>query len=73
MPAGAPSIPAPSPANAEDSLSLVPQEGLEPPWEYSHYALNVARLPVPPLRRTYRHIVFTYIVFTQWLPVRYTM
>lgn len=29
---------------------LVPQEGLEPPREYSHHALNVARLPIPPLR-----------------------
>ena len=31
---------------------LVPQEGLEPPWAIAHYALNVARLPIPPLRRT---------------------
>ena len=31
---------------------LVPQEGLEPPWANAHYALNVARLPIPPLRRT---------------------
>jgi hypothetical protein len=30
---------------------LVPKGGLEPPREYSHYALNVARLPIPPLRR----------------------
>ena len=30
--------------------SFVPKEGFEPSWEYSHYALNVARLPVPPLR-----------------------
>jgi thioredoxin 1 len=29
----------------------VPKRGLEPRREYSHYALNVARLPIPPLRR----------------------
>lgn len=33
------------------SLLLVPQEGLEPTRANAHYALNVARLPVPPLRR----------------------
>ena len=33
------------------SPSQVPQEGLEPPWAIAHYALNVARLPIPPLRR----------------------
>ena len=27
----------------------VPKRGLEPPRPYGHYALNVARLPVPPL------------------------
>src|SRR4029078_1403652 len=32
-------------------LLLVPKRGLEPRREYSHYALNVARLPIPPLRR----------------------
>lgn len=29
---------------------MVPKVGLEPAREYSHYALNVARLPIPPLR-----------------------
>ena len=29
----------------------VPKRGLEPRREYSHYALNVARLPIPPLRQ----------------------
>src|SRR5262245_57425878 len=29
---------------------VVPTKGLEPPREYSHYALNVARLPIPPRR-----------------------
>ena len=29
---------------------LVPKRGLEPRREYSHYALNVARLPIPPRR-----------------------
>ena len=28
----------------------MPKVGFEPTWEYSHYALNVARLPVSPLR-----------------------
>ena len=28
----------------------MPKEGLEPSWVYTHYALNVARLPIPPLR-----------------------
>jgi hypothetical protein len=28
----------------------MPQEGLEPPRANAHYALNVARLPIPPLR-----------------------
>ncbi len=30
--------------------SLVPKVGLEPTRAYAHYALNVARLPIPPLR-----------------------
>ena len=30
---------------------MVPKGGLEPPWGFPHYALNVARLPVPPLRQ----------------------
>lgn len=30
--------------------SVVPQEGFEPPRAHAHYALNVARLPIPPLR-----------------------
>ncbi len=28
----------------------MPKKGFEPLWENSHYALNVARLPIPPLR-----------------------
>src|SRR5689334_14575405 len=28
----------------------VPKGGFEPPRAFAHYALNVARLPVPPLR-----------------------
>ncbi len=31
---------------------LVPKEGFEPSRPYGHYALNVARLPIPPLRPT---------------------
>lgn len=30
---------------------MVPKEGFEPSRPYGHYALNVARLPIPPLRR----------------------
>jgi hypothetical protein len=29
----------------------VPKEGFEPSRAYAHYALNVARLPIPPLRQ----------------------
>src|SRR5947209_3257055 len=29
---------------------MVPKEGFEPSRPYGHYALNVARLPIPPLR-----------------------
>lgn len=32
----------------------MPEEGFEPSWVYTHYALNVARLPVPPLRRAHK-------------------
>ena len=35
-------------------VPFVPQEGLEPPRANAHYALNVARLPIPPLRRYVR-------------------
>jgi hypothetical protein len=31
---------------------LVSEGGLEPPQELSHMALNHARLPIPPLRRS---------------------
>ena len=33
-------------------LDSVPKEGFEPSRDCSHHALNVARLPVPPLRLT---------------------
>ena len=29
----------------------MPKVGFEPTRAYAHYALNVARLPIPPLRR----------------------
>ncbi len=29
----------------------VPKVGVEPTWAKAHYALNVARLPIPPLRQ----------------------
>jgi hypothetical protein len=32
-------------------LLMVPKVGVEPTWAEAHYALNVARLPVPPLRQ----------------------
>ena len=35
---------------ANPRKSLVPKRGLEPPRPYGHYTLNVARLPIPPLR-----------------------
>ena len=31
--------------------SRVPKRGLEPRRAFAHYALNVARLPIPPLRQ----------------------
>ena len=30
---------------------IMPKVGFEPTRAYAHYALNVARLPIPPLRR----------------------
>ena len=38
-------------ATALGDDTLVPKGGLEPPRGNPHYALNVARLPVPPLRQ----------------------
>ena len=39
--------------------NLVPKVGVEPTWAEAHYALNVARLPIPPLRHpryfTFKH------------------
>ncbi len=32
-------------------LVVMPKVGFEPTRPYGHYALNVARLPIPPLRR----------------------
>jgi hypothetical protein len=40
---------------------MVPQEGLEPPRANAHYALNVARLPIPPLRQAF-HKLKNYIM-----------
>ena len=38
----------------------VPKVGVEPTWAEAHYALNVARLPIPPLRHrryfTFKHL-----------------
>src|SRR5690242_18427873 len=34
------------------ALGRVPKGGLEPPRAYAHCALNAARLPIPPLRRS---------------------
>src|SRR5712692_9464478 len=32
---------------------MVPKRGLEPPRPDGHYTLNVARLPIPPLRQVW--------------------
>ncbi len=32
---------------------MVPKRGLEPPHPDGYYTLNVARLPIPPLRRRF--------------------
>ena len=37
----------------ERSFRMVPKVGFEPTRPYGHYALNVARLPVPPLRHVF--------------------
>ncbi len=34
----------------EIPCEMVPKRGLEPPRPDGHYTLNVARLPIPPLR-----------------------
>lgn len=36
--------------SADFGVDSVPKEGFEPSRDCSHHALNVARLPVPPLR-----------------------
>src|SRR5713226_926728 len=38
-------------ADNKEKKDLVPKRGLEPPRPDGHYTLNVARLPIPPLRR----------------------
>jgi hypothetical protein len=42
----------------------VPKVGVEPTWTEAHYALNVARLPIPPLRHpsyfTFNHKFVNY-------------
>jgi hypothetical protein len=38
---------------------LVPKVGVEPTWAEAHYALNVARLPIPPLRHP-RYFTFNH-------------
>ena len=48
----------------------VPQEGFEPPRANAHYALNVARLPIPPLRLdTVPYIMQDYFLSNR-LPVK---
>ena len=44
----------------------VPKVGLEPTWGNPHYALNVARLPIPPLRLA-ECIVSTFTVLSTWM------
>jgi hypothetical protein len=40
----------PSRSRPDRKHEVVPKKGLEPPRANAHYALNVARLPIPPLR-----------------------
>jgi hypothetical protein len=44
--------------------SDVPKEGFEPSQANAHYALNVARLPVPPLRLADRILPCIFILST---------
>ena len=51
--------------------SMVPKGRFELPRPYGHYALNVARLPVPPLRRDIhlsRENYITVHLARQWVP-----
>ena len=51
------------PASQEAGFPLVPKEGLEPSRGKPHYALNVARLPIPPLRpERYKYTEAIYIM-----------
>ena len=43
--------PEPIRINCQAVKDLVPKGGFEPPWGHPHYALNVACLPVSPLRQ----------------------
>lgn len=43
----------------------MPKEGFEPSRAYAHYALNVARLPVPPLRHS-QDVLRSYGVYFIW-------
>lgn len=36
----------------------VPKVGVEPTRAFAHYALNVARLPIPPLRHSFGGVNF---------------
>jgi hypothetical protein len=39
---------------------MVGERGLEPPQDYSHYHLKVARLPIPPSARNYRKLTVVF-------------
>src|SRR5438874_9122953 len=43
-------------ANTARTKELVPKRGLEPPHPDGYYTLNVARLPIPPLRHAKRFV-----------------
>jgi hypothetical protein len=45
----------------------VPKEGFEPSWKFIHYALNVARLPVPPLRLSWAIFLLTQCILNGFL------
>ena len=43
-------------------LDLVPEKGVEPSRPCGHRILSPARLPVPPLRRRFRVVVYHGVV-----------
>jgi hypothetical protein len=54
----------------------MPKVGFEPTWTKAHYALNVARLPIPPLRHpsyfTFNRKFVNLTPFYARLPIEHT-